>query len=69
MSFVKDDGGVLRQQARVFHLLQGEVGKKEMVVHNQDVRLGRPLMHPGDEATLELVTLLSGTGLAARVDA
>ena len=39
------------------------------MIRNDDVRLGGALVHPGDEATVELLALLPRAGFAARVDA
>ena len=66
--FVEDDGAVFGNDARVLFVPHREIGEEEVMVDDDDVALMRLAMHLGDEATLELLALLAGAGLAAGVD-
>jgi hypothetical protein len=50
-----------------FAALHRQVGEEQMVIDDDDVALLRLLMHPRDEAALELRALLAGAQIAARV--
>ncbi len=76
VGFVEDHGAVVGDDAASFaplgsthgSALHGEIGEEQVVVDDDDVARLRALVHGGDEAALELRTLLSGAQLAARVD-
>ena len=65
---VEDQGGVIGQQPGILRLPQGEVGEKEMVIDDEDVGLRRALAHQGDVAAVELLALLAGASLTARIN-
>ena len=67
--FVEHDGGIFGQDRAEIVLADGEIGEKEMVVDDDQVRFMSPLVHRGDEAALEFRALLPGAEVAARVDA
>src|SRR5206468_1451160 len=69
LRLVENNRRVVGQQAAILRLFQGQVGKEEVMIRNDDVGLGGALVHPGDEATVELLALLPGAGFAARVNA
>ncbi len=59
---------VFRQNRPKIILPDREVGEKQMMVHDNQVRVLRPLVHRGDEAALERIALLAGAQIAPRVD-
>ena len=69
---VENHRGRFRQDARVgrvFRLqLDGEVGKKQVMVDDNDVAFRCPAAHLGDEAALALAALLSDTRFRAGVE-
>ena len=68
VGFVEHHGVVLGQNAAfVIFVFDRQVGEKQVVVDDDDVALGGPLVHQGDEAALEIGTLLAGAQVAARV--
>ena len=66
---VEHDRVILGQNAAgQLLILQRQIGEEEMVIDDDDVALGRALVHQRDEAALELLALLAGAQIAARVD-
>jgi hypothetical protein len=57
MSLIKDDGSGFRQNpgigSTVSLHLDGEIGEEEVVVDDDDVAFGCPLVHSREEAALE----------------
>ena len=68
MSFVENDRLVVGDDRGVVVFPEREVGEKEVVVDDDDVGLGGPLVHQSDEAAVELFALLAGAELAAGVE-
>ena len=68
MGFVEDHGVVFGQDAAfVVFVLDGEVGEEEVVIDDDDVAFGGPLVHERDEAALVIGALLAGAEVAAGV--
>src|SRR6266852_3543687 len=65
--FVKHHRRIFRQDASEIVLLQRQVRKKQVMVHDDQIRFLRPLLHRGDEAFPELRALLPRAGVPARV--
>ena len=57
----------LRQNASKIVLLERHVRKKQMVIHDDQVRVFRTLVHRGNEALIELRALLAGAGISPRI--
>ena len=68
MGFVENDSLVVGDDRGVVVFPECEVGEKEVVVDDDDVGFGGPLMHQSDEAAVELFALLAGAELAAGVE-
>ena len=68
MSFVENDRLVVGDDRGVVVFPEREVGEKEVVVDDDDVGFGGPLVHQSDEAAVELFALLAGAELAAGVE-
>jgi hypothetical protein len=72
MGFVEDHRRRFRQYTRVRSraglLLDGQVGKKKMVVHDDHIAFERAPPHLGDEAPLVIRTALAQTCLRARIE-
>src|SRR5262249_17135193 len=69
MSLIENDGVIFGQDAAfIVFVLQRQIGEEEVMVHNDDVAFERALMHGGDEAALEIRTLLPGAEIAAGID-
>ena len=71
--FIEHHRMIFRQDAAfgvaiLQHLFQGQVGKEQVMVDDDDVARLRPLVHQRQEAALELFALLAGAKVAARVD-
>ena len=49
-------------------VFQSEIGEEQVVIDDDDVALERALMHQGEKAALELLALLPGAHIAARVE-
>ena len=67
--FIENDRGIFGQDRAEIVLADGEIGEKEMMIHDDQVGFVRPLVHRRDEATLKFRALLPGAQVAARVDA
>ena len=48
--------------------LDGEVGEEQVVVHDDDVALGRVAAHLGDEAAVIVLAFLAETGIGPRIE-
>ena len=68
MRFVQDYRRIIRQHGAVRAVTQRQVGKKQMMIDDDDVGINRALAHARKKARLEVGTLLSQTGVGARVD-
>ena len=68
VSFVEDHRLVVGYDRGVIAFAQRKVSEKQVVVDDDDVGLGRPLVHASNEATLELLALLAGAEFAAGVE-
>ena len=72
MGLVEDHRRRFRQHTRIRScpslLLDGQVGKEEMVVHDDHIAFEGAPAHLGDEAALIIGTALPQAGLAARVE-
>ena len=64
MRLVENHRPHIRQNARIGRifrlLLYAQIGEEQMMIDDDQVALGGLLMHLGDEAALELPTLLAG---------
>ena len=69
VGFVENDGGIFRQDAAEIVLLESQVGEKQMVIDDDEVGFLGALVHGGDKALVEVVALLPGAGVSARVEA
>src|SRR6202034_1843060 len=49
MCFVKDDGVVIRQNARVRIVPHRQVSEEQMMIHDDNIASARAAMHLGDE--------------------
>ncbi len=71
VGFVENNGADLGQDSgigRVFGLLlDGEIGKEQMMVDDDDVALHRPTVHLRDEAAVPGAAFLSQAGVGAGV--
>src|SRR5579862_7243146 len=65
---VKHHRRIFRKDRPEIVLANCKVGKKERVVHNNQVRFLRPLVHRRDETVLKLRAFLSRAKIAARVN-
>src|SRR4051812_22207353 len=54
MRFVEDDSQIVRKQCSKRLIPHRQVGKKQMVIHDDDVALGGPAMHFRNKAPVEL---------------
>ncbi len=68
MRLVENHSRVIRQHASIGAVAQREIGKEEMMIDDDDVRLRRAVAHARNEARIKVGTLLAQTGLRARVD-
>ena len=72
MGFVEDDGSDVGQNAGIGSvlrsLLDGEVGKEQVVIDDDDVALDRATMHFRDETALPRTAFLPQAGLGAGVE-
>jgi len=69
VGFVKHHGGILGKDTAEIILFQGQVGEKEVMVDDNQVRVFGALVHGGQETLLKFGALLAGAGVAARVNA
>ena len=71
MRLVEDHGSNVWQNPGVRRsiglLFDGQIGEEQVVVHDDNVALGSPAMHFGNETAVVLAALLEKTGLRARV--
>ncbi len=68
VGLIEDQRGVIGQDTCELHLLQSQIGEKQVVIHDDDVRLGRPLVHPRNETPFELRAFLPRAQLPAGVN-
>ena len=68
---VKDHRAAFGQDAGIGsafrHQLDGQVGKKQVMIDDDQIALRRPPMHLGDEAAVELLALGAGASFTARI--
>ena len=69
VGFVKHDGGIFRKDAAEIIFFQGQVGEKQVVVDDDQVRVFGALVHGGQETLLKFGALLAGAGVAPRIHA
>src|SRR5690606_1625707 len=69
MGLIEDHGAVIGNDAAVLVAADAKVGEKEMVVNDDDISGVGTCPHTGDEAGLEIGTLLPDADIAAGVDA
>ena len=67
--FVEHHCRIFRQNAAEIVLLERQVGKEQMVIHNDQIGLFGPLLHGGQETLIEVRALLAGAGVAPRIHA
>jgi hypothetical protein len=65
--FVKHYRRIFRQYAPEIILLQRQIREKQMVIHDNQVRILRSLMHRCNKTGIEVRALLPGARIAARV--
>ncbi len=65
--FVEHHGGVFGNDAAEIVVLHRQVGEEQVMIDDDDVALMRAAVHFGQEAALELLALLAGAQIAARV--
>ena len=72
MGLIEDNGAALRQHTRIRRRFGGpldrQVGKEEVMIHDDDVALSGAPTHFGDKAALELSTLLPQAGLGTSIE-
>src|SRR5712692_11088965 len=68
MRFVQDHRRLIRQHRTVRAVAQSEIGKKQMMIDDDDVGVERAQAHPREKARLEVRTLLAETSIRSRVD-
>ena len=68
MRFVQNHRRVIRQHAPVSAVTQGEIGKEQVMIHDDNVGLRGAVAHARDEAGIKVRTLLPRTGFRPRID-
>ena len=68
MRLVQDYRRVIRQHRAIRAVAQREVGKEQMMIYDDDVRIDCALPHLRDETRLKVRTLLPQTSVRARID-
>src|SRR5437667_9846011 len=72
MCLIEDHGGGFRENARVRRSIglqfDGEIGKKQVMVDDDDVTLHRLAAHLSDETPFPLATFLTNAGIGASVE-
>src|SRR6266404_4083474 len=68
MRLIQNYCRVIRQHRAIRAVAQSQIGKKQMMVHDDDVRIDGPLAHAGNKARLEIRALLTQTSIRTRVD-
>src|SRR5581483_2858890 len=72
VGFVEDDRGGVRKNSGIRGTvglqLDGEIGKEEVMVDDDDVALHGPAAHFGDETALPLAAFLADAGVGASVE-
>ncbi len=69
MRLVENHRGIFGQDRAEIVLANGEIGEKQVVIHDDEVGFLRALVHGGDETLLKFGALLAAAEVAARVDA
>src|SRR5690348_10811656 len=59
VSLIENHRGIVGKNAAVGLIANGQIGKKQMMIHDDDVALRRPPVHRGDEAAVELLAFLA----------
>src|SRR6188474_350264 len=68
MGLIEDHRSVIRQHRAVHSIAQIQIGKEEMMIYDNDIRLLSAIPHAGNEARVKLGTLLAQATLRACVD-
>src|SRR2546421_9485767 len=68
MRLVENHRRVVRKHRAVSAVTQSQVRKEEVMIHDDYVRIDRPLPHARDEARIEVRTFLAQTGIRPRID-
>src|SRR5258708_4052843 len=68
MRLIENYRRVIRQHRTVRAIAQRQVGKKQMMIDDDDVGVDGPLTHARDKARLEIRALLTQTSIGARID-
>src|SRR5258706_6639363 len=68
MRLVQNYCRIIRQHRAIRSIAEGQIRKKQMMVHDDDVRIDGPLAHAGNKARLEIRALLTQTSIRTRVD-
>ena len=69
VGFVEHHRRVLRQNAAEIVLLQRQVGEKKVMIHDDQVRIFRPLVHLRNETFVKLRAFLAGASVATGINA
>ncbi len=68
MRFVQNYGCIIRQHGAISAIPQSQVGKEQMMIHDDDVGIDRPLAHASDKARFEVWALLAQASIRTRID-
>ena len=64
---VEDNSRIVGKNSAECLIPNCEIGKEQVMIHNDDVALERAAVHFSDKATIELLALLAGAEIASRI--